>query len=227
MAFVTLCPQCQTGFAVQPEHLSAADGWVRCGRCAHVFAVDKHLFEMEDLRPVQELVQPLSKPLHASKPTQKSLSPAVPTSLFLPGLLMVLLLTQWLVFQRHMLAARMPEAAPALHWTCQLLDCQVQSWMDPDQVSIESSSFKRLAPERFVFEGVVRNLGDAQLAAPALELSLTRSGDVVVRKVISAEQLLFPETLKARRNQNFVLNFSLDSSVANGIDGYTALLFYP
>ena len=99
--------------------------------------------------------------------------------------------------------------------------------MDPDQVSIESSSFKRLAPERFVFEGVVRNLGDAQLAAPALELSLTRSGEVVVRKVISAEQLLFPATLKARRNQNFVLNFSLDSSVANGIDGYTALLFYP
>lgn len=227
MAFVTLCPQCQTGFAVQPEHLSAADGWVRCGRCAHVFAVDKHLFEMEDPRPVQEFVQPLSKPLQASKPVQKSQSAAASHSFVLPGLLMLLLAMQWLVFQRHMLAARMPEVAPALHWTCQILDCQVQTWMDPDQVSIESSSFKRLGTERFVFEGVVRNVGDAQLAAPALELSLTRSGEVVVRKVISPEELLFPATLKARRNQNFVLNFGLDPSVANGIDGFTALLFYP
>ena len=227
MAIVTLCPQCQTGFAVQPEHLSAADGWVRCGQCAHVFAVDKHLFEMDDPRLVQEFVQPLSHPLHVAKPVQKNPSPATSLAYLLSGLLVLLLATQWLVFQRHMLAARMPELAPAWQWTCEQLNCQVQAWMDPEQVSIESSSFKKGADERFVFEGVVRNTGDAQLAAPSLELSLTRSGEVVIRKVISAEQLRFPATLNARRNHHFFLNFSVDPSVASGIDGFTALLFYP
>ena len=65
MAIVTLCPQCQTGFSVQPEHLSAADGWVKCGKCEHLFQVDQHLFEMDDPQPVQEFLQPLSRPLQA------------------------------------------------------------------------------------------------------------------------------------------------------------------
>jgi len=43
MSIVTLCPQCKTAFAIQAEHYSAADAWVRCGRCAHVFEVDQHL----------------------------------------------------------------------------------------------------------------------------------------------------------------------------------------
>ena len=47
MSIVTLCPQCKTAFAIQAEHYSAADAWVRCGRCAHVFEVDQHLFEID------------------------------------------------------------------------------------------------------------------------------------------------------------------------------------
>ena len=228
MAIVTLCPQCQTGFAVAPEHLSAADGWVRCGRCAHVFAVDQHLFEMDDPQPIQEFVQPLSKPLLSPPPARHiQRTAAAKYAHGLSWLLAVLLVMQWLVFQRHMLVARMPELSPLMHSLCELADCQVSAWMDPEQVSLESSSFKRLADGRFVFEGVVRNTGDALLAAPALELSLTRHGDVMVRKVVSTAQLHLPATLLPRRSQNFSLNFSLDSVVAADIDGFTALLFYP
>lgn len=228
MAIVTLCPQCQTGFVILPEHLSAADGWVRCGRCAHVFAVEKHLYEMDDPKPVQELVQPLSKPQPLTRHLQKNSAAPIQLHWYvMPWLLLLLLAIQWLVFQRNMLAARIPELTPALQAVCEQLDCQVSAWKDPEQVAIESSSFKRLPDGRFVFEGVVRNMGDAQLAAASLELSLTRQGEVVVRQVISPAQLGLPPTLPPRRNQSFSLNFSLDPAVSADIDGFTALLFYP
>lgn len=37
MTNTTQCPACQTRFKVSAAQLSAADGLVRCGRCAHVF----------------------------------------------------------------------------------------------------------------------------------------------------------------------------------------------
>lgn len=227
MAIVTLCPQCQTGFNVLPEHLSAADGWVRCGRCAHMFAVDQHLYEMDDPRPVQEFIQPLSRPSQSRLgvvPLRKAPSPVW---LWMQWLLALGFLLQITLFQRHWLAARVPELRPVLLWLCQPLACEVLPFKDLEQVSIESSSFKRLADNRFVMEGVVRNLGDTELAAPALELSLTSQGEISVRKVISADQLGLTDILPARRNQHFSFTFSLEPAVSDDIDGFKALLFYP
>ena len=212
MAIVTLCPQCQTGFTVLPEHLSVADGWVRCGRCAHMFAVDQHLYEMDDPRPVQEFTQPLSRPSqHRQSATLDRKTPS-PLWLWMQWLLVAVFLLQLTMYQRHWLAARVPD---------------VQPFKDPEQVSIESSSFKRLADNRLVFEGAVRNLGDAELATPALELSLTSSGEVRVRKVVPAAQLGLTDILPARRTQNFSFTFSLEPAVSADIDGFKALLFYP
>lgn len=227
MAIVTLCPQCQTGFTVLPEHLSVADGWVRCGRCAHMFAVDQHLYEMDDPRPVQEFTQPLSRPSQnrqSATPVRKKPSQVW---LWMQCVFAAVFLLQLIMFQRHWLAARVPELRPVLLWLCQPMACDVLPFKDPEQVSIESSSFKRLADNRLVFEGAVRNLGDAELAAPALELSLTSHGEVRVRKVISADQLGLTDILPARRNQNFSFTFSLEPAVSVDIDGFKALLFYP
>ena len=227
MAIVTLCPQCQTGFNVLPEHLSAADGWVRCGRCAHMFAVDQHLYEMDDPRPVQEFIQPLSRPSlnrHGATPFRKTPSPVW---LWISCSLALVFLLQLSLFQRDWLAARVPELRPALVSLCLPLACDVQSFKDLEQVSIESSSFKRMSDHRFVIEGVVRNLGDAELAAPALELSLTSQGDISVRKVINASQLGLSDVLPARRNLHFSFTFSLEPAVSADIDGFKALLFYP
>ena len=227
MAIVTLCPQCQTGFAVYPEHLSAADAWVCCGRCAHVFAVDRHLYEMDDPRPAQEFIQPLSNPsqMRAGEAlTRQHPSFIWPVLLLALGLVAVIQIT---VFQRHVLASRVPELAPLLHSLCQSLACELNLLIDPEQVSIESSSFKKVKDNLFVFEAVVRNSGDGELAAPALELSLTSQGLVSVRKVIDPGQMGFPAPLQARRNYNFSFYFTLDPVLAQGIDGFKALLFYP
>ncbi len=45
----TICPHCQTVFKVSDEHLSAADGYVRCGICKEVFnALEKPTAEAEE-----------------------------------------------------------------------------------------------------------------------------------------------------------------------------------
>jgi len=192
-----------------------------------MFAVDQHLYEMDDPRPVQEFTQPLSRPSQnrqSATPVRKR-----PSMLWLwmQYVFVAFFLIQLILFQRHWLAARVPELRPVLLWLCQPMACDVLPFKDPEQVSIESSSFKRLADNRLVFEGAVRNLGDAELAAPALELSLTSHGEVRVRKVISADQLGLTDILPARRNQNFSFTFSLEPAVSVDIDGFKALLFYP
>ena len=227
MAIVTLCPQCQTGFSVQPEHLSAADGWVKCGKCEHLFQVDQHLFEMDDPQPVQEFLQPLSRPLQADAKHETGQHQDTTVVLMLLALLAFGLLMQFVFHQRHVIAARVPELQPALQWFCKPMNCQLSIPMDTELFSMESSTFKRLDETTFVFEGTVRNLSEGALMPPALELTLNGEGDVRVRKVISSDQLGFHVPLRPLGNHAFTLSFTLDPSLSQTIDGFRALLFYP
>jgi predicted Zn finger-like uncharacterized protein len=227
MAFVTLCPQCQTGFSVQPDHFSTADGWVRCGPCAHVFPLDQHLFEMDDPRPVPELVQPLSRPVALTDSQQLPPEPHHGWAGYVLALLVLVFILQWAIHQRHAIAGRVPELHPVMQWLCQPFSCDVYLPMDPNQVSLESSRFKRVEPDTFVFEGVVKNLGDSLLSPPALELTLNSEGSDVVRTIITPTELGLNEPLRPRGNHAFFVSFRLDPSLSPTIDGFKALLFYP
>jgi predicted Zn finger-like uncharacterized protein len=227
MAFVTLCPQCQAGFSVQPEHFSTADGWVRCGQCAHVFQLDQHLFEMDDPRPAQEMVLPLSQPGALIDSQSILLETKYGWASYVVALLIVVLFLQWVGHQRHAIAGRVPELHPILQWLCQPFSCDVYLPMDPDHVALESSRFKRAGPDTFVFEGTVKNLGDSVLSPPALELTLNADGSDVVRKVITPAELGLSEPLRPRGNHAFFFTFRLDPSLSPTIDGFKALLFYP
>jgi predicted Zn finger-like uncharacterized protein len=124
MSIVTLCPQCKTAFAIQAEHYSAADAWVRCGRCAHVFEVDQHLFELDTPQsetesaakeslvvspadipaaPVVPVTPPVWQPVNNSNPAL-----AVVVTL----LAAAVLLGQVLVFQRDILVAMNRSVSP-------------------------------------------------------------------------------------------------------------------
>ncbi|HEY0878891.1 MAG TPA: DUF3426 domain-containing protein [Zeimonas sp.] len=48
MALATTCPQCKTSFRVVPDQLKLRRGFVRCGRCRHVFAGIEHLRYLDD-----------------------------------------------------------------------------------------------------------------------------------------------------------------------------------
>lgn len=227
MAFVTLCPQCQAGFSVQPEHFSTADGWVRCGQCAHVFQLDQHLFEMDDPRPAPEMVQPFSRPVVWDDSQQLSSESKHGWAAYVVALLVLVFVLQSAVHQRHAIAGRVPELHPVMQWLCQPFSCDVDLPMDPDQVALESSRFKRVGPDTFMFEGVVKNLGDSLLSPPALELTLNAEGGDVVRKIIMPTELGLADPLRPRGNHAFFFTFRLDPSLSPTIDGFKALLFYP
>ncbi|MEJ8854610.1 zinc-ribbon and DUF3426 domain-containing protein [Variovorax robiniae] len=48
MSLVTRCPSCETTFKVVRDQLRISDGWVRCGRCSHVFDATLDLREAPD-----------------------------------------------------------------------------------------------------------------------------------------------------------------------------------
>jgi len=170
-----------------------------------------------------------------SRPTAASADPPLSVSEpsshgwagFWLGLMLLVLACQWAVHQRHAIAGRVPELFPLLQWLCHPVSCDVHLPMDPDQVSLESSSFKKAGEHAFVFEGVVKNLGDSVLTPPALELTLNADGRDVVRKVIMPSELGLTEPLRPRGNHAFFLSFKLEPSLSPTIDGYKALLFYP
>ena len=229
MAIVTLCPQCQTAFAIHAEHYSAADAWVRCGRCAHVFEVDQHLFELDDL-PVAHAgeVNPLA-------PTPALVAPAIavtPTTfhhgMWLAGVLVALLGMQGLIHWRHHLAATEPALLPFLNQVCKAFACDVHMPMSPEQVSMETGVFQRIDADLYAFAGVIKNLGDFPVMMPALELTLIDGNEtVVVRKIITHLDMGLTDSLRAARSQSFEFAFTVDPALSPRINGYRAVLFYP
>jgi len=228
MAIVTLCPQCQTAFAIHAEHYSAADSWVRCGRCAHVFEVDQHLYEFDASHATSAAVDmPVSKRTLDRLPKPEPLTHQWVWGSF--ALLMALgFCFQVLVFQRDQWRAQNPELTPVLLGLCATLGCDLHWPMEPSQVSIETGGFKSLSDNTFIFSGSIKNQSDSPVATPLLELSLTDDVDAaVVRKVFTMQDLGVNEVLRARRAHSFELQFTLDPALSTSVKGYRAFLFYP
>ena len=51
MRLATRCPECGTTFKVVRDQLRISDGWVRCGRCSHVFDGAEHLHDSDAAAP--------------------------------------------------------------------------------------------------------------------------------------------------------------------------------
>lgn len=241
MSIVTLCPQCKTAFAIQAEHYSAADAWVRCGRCAHVFEVDQHLFEIDptdsDTQPVAHAV-PSPEPVVAptitpslplsSPPWQPAGKPSSVFVLTLSFFAALFLMGQVLMFQRDKLVAMNVGVSPLFNRVCQSLGCSIAWPKENDKVAIDSSQFKQIDGSQFSFTLTVKNQAAYFLAAPALELTLTNEeqGDVI-RKVWAPQEIGLLDVLKPMRTQTVEMVFAVDEPWAGKIKGYRALLFYP
>jgi predicted Zn finger-like uncharacterized protein len=228
MAIVTLCPQCQTAFAIQAEHYSAADAWVRCGRCAHVFEVDQHLYELDDSKSQSPAVEvPLAMKVMPELPAPEPLAQPWFWSGF-SVLLALVFCFQLILFQRHQWRAQNPELTPLLTAVCRSLGCQLHWPMEPAKVSIETGGLKTLGNNEFIFSGSIKNQSDWPMTTPALELSLTDDVEsAVIRKVFAPEEIGLPNVLKGRRAQSFELRFTVSELLSPGISGYRAFLFYP
>jgi predicted Zn finger-like uncharacterized protein len=240
MSIVTLCPQCKTAFAIQAEHYSAADAWVRCGRCAHVFEVDQHLFEIDSTQGEtgpSTTEPPTVAPVAVGAPSVVLVTPPVwqavnntspALAVVVAMLAAAVFLGQLLVFQRNKLVALNLSVSPFFNSVCQTFGCRVDWPKEPDKVAIDSTNFKQLGKDQFSFTLSVKNQATYFLGTPALELTLTNDeeGDVV-RKVWLAQEIDLPEVLKPMRTQTVEMVFSVEEPLAGKINGYRALLFYP
>jgi predicted Zn finger-like uncharacterized protein len=240
---ITHCPQCETAFKVSPQQLDLAKGWVRCGRCAHVFEAALH-FEMSLDIPAPPLPSADApslfraamapavaanevKPSAQTKSTESAIADA-PLSvswLLATGVLVLALLMQIVVTQRNWLGAEEPALRPILSVLCA---CEVTWPREPDAVLIESSSFTENPQGGYTVQLRLKNTQHHPVAMPALELSLTDLQDqVLVRRVFTAEDFSGKDHVLALRDIRLTLNFDLDDKVSKGVTGFRAFVFYP
>jgi len=239
---ITHCPQCETAFKVSPQQLELAKGWVRCGRCAHVFEAALHFETPPDI-PAPPLPSadapslfraamttaeaiPQVKPALANASTDENLDAALPLGWLVgAGVLVLAFLMQWVVAQRNWLVAEEPALRPVLSALCA---CEVTWPREPEAVLIESSSFTESPQGGYTVQLRLKNTQHHPVAMPALELSLTDLQDqVLVRRVFTAEELSGKDHVQALRDVRSTLNFDLDEKVSQRVTGFRAFVFYP
>ncbi len=236
---ITHCPQCETAFKVSPQQLELAKGWVRCGRCSHVFEAALHFETPPDMpaaplpsADAPSLFRAAMAPAKAAAEVQPSTSadsaPQTPMPLrwlLGAGLLVLALMFQALMAQRNWLAAEEPALRPVLSALCA---CEVTWPREPEAVLIESSSFTENPEGGYIVQLRLKNTQHHPVAMPALELSLTDLQDqVLVRRVFTANELSSKDHVQALRDVRSTLNFELDDKVSKRITGFRAFVFYP
>ena len=241
---ITHCPQCETAFKVSPQQLEAAKGWVRCGRCAHVFEAALYFEVPPDIPtpPVpradapslfRAAVPPAGsvRELNTSQPLEQTTTTAneivvLPLKwLVSAGVLVLVLLLQVVFVQRNWLVAQEPALRPLLSALCA---CEVTWPREPEAVLIESSSFTENPQGGYTVQLRLKNTQHHPVAMPALELSLTDLQDqVLVRRVFTAEELSGKDHVQALRDVRSTLNFDLDDKVSKRVTGFRAFVFYP
>jgi predicted Zn finger-like uncharacterized protein len=240
---ITHCPQCETAFKVSPQQLELAKGWVRCGRCAHVFEAALHFEAAPDIpapplpsADAPSLFRAAMAPAMAVNdvnPSPRLVSTQAATAevalpltwLFGAVVLVLTLLLQFVVSQRNWLGAEEPALRPVLSVLCA---CDVTWPREPEAVLIESSSFTENPQGGYTVQLRLKNTQHHPVAMPALELSLIDLQDqVLVRRVFTAEELSGKDHVQALRDVRSTLNFDLDDKVSKRITGFRAFVFYP
>ena len=218
----THCPNCATHFKVTPDQLRQANGWVRCGRCQCVFEALQHTTPPEKQmasEPAMPREVPANPPAHQRRGTLWLLTSVV---------LALLLIAQVAWMGRHFVYAQIPALQPALHGVCELFHCEVTWPRSLDVVVIESSSFSEAVGGGYVVNLRLRNTATYSVATPALELSLLDLQDqVVIRRVVTQDELHLNDHLLPLREVRAQVNFDLEAAANDGITGFRALVFYP
>ena len=143
--------------------------------------------------------------------------------------LAVLLAAQVAWLMRASWLARWPALQPLAEAACARLGCTVGPRRDAEAVVVEGSVLLRRAPDRYSFHLVLRNRTDAEVAAPALELTLLdESEQPLVRRVWLPQEWPQP-TAALAAGAEWPLQFELafDHPQASRTSGYRVVLFHP
>jgi len=111
----------------------------------------------------------------------------------LSGLLVLLVVWQWIYFTRTSLAANYPPAKPLLQAMCHSLHCEVSLPRDLAKLTIDDADIQEHKERQgvLIFSSVLMNHGAVAQAYPKVELTLTNMADEpVLRKTLNPEDYL-------------------------------------
>jgi predicted Zn finger-like uncharacterized protein len=146
------------------------------------------------------------------------------------ALLLLVLAAQLMLNFRNVLAARYPDARPALGAVCTLLGCRVELPSQIENLAIETGELATLGPNTYSLNTLLRNQGSLVQAWPSIELELTDANDKpVLRRVFAPAEYLpqgvsAPAGFGARSEQAVRLHFALTDLKPSG---YHIAVFYP
>lgn len=169
----------------------------------------------------------------ASSPWQK---PLVRVGLGVSALLLLLSGTlQVMVHERDRIATVEPRSRYALLSLCGLLHCQVRPLRRIEAITVDSSSFNKQRGDTYLLSFVVKNMGNVDVARPAIELTLTDAQDApLVRRVLLPDELMAKSSvLAAGAEWPGAYGVAVTGSVlgstgfAKSVAGYRVLAFYP
>ena len=233
---ITHCPNCRTAFKVREEHLLAANGWVRCGKCQNVFEAHLYFAHKTDANEAAPFSQE-GQSIDGVRPGLFTGDAATKNQMlsgvgwfwpFMSVVLALAILWQAMLWNRHWLVAEEPALRRTLEALCLPVACKVEWPQEPNSVLIENSSFSENPAGGFNLQMRFKNIQRHPVATPWLEVTLTDVQDqVVVRRVLSIEDLDLQDHIAAMRDQRVQFSFEVDASLRERIAGYRALIFYP
>lgn len=131
---------------------------------------------------------------------------------------------------RDLVAARYPQARPALEAACGWLDCRVEAARAIDSLTVESSGLLRVErSDVYRLSVALRNAAGIEVALPALDLALTDArGRPVARRVLQPAELgAASATIGPGRETTLQASLQAALPDAEPVAGYTIELFYP
>ena len=155
-------------------------------------------------------------------------SPLVRIGLSLVGTLFAIgLLLQAAYHFRDGLAARWPDAKPALLAWCGIVGCTIQAPRHIEEIAVDSTALTRVEnADAFRLAVTLRNRASTALAIPAVDLSLTDpSGLLVARRMLTPSDFRVG-TATIAAGAELPLQLVLSTGSAR-VTGYTVEIFYP
>lgn len=124
-----------------------------------------------------------------------------------------------------------PGVSEVLAQVCRTWSCEPVLPQRSEALVIESSSFERVEGNTYRLQLNLRNASNADVALPALELSLTDNNSaVVLRRVINAQELeVKDDMLLAGAQLRITQGLTLPDTWPDAarVAGYRLLAFYP
>jgi predicted Zn finger-like uncharacterized protein len=139
------------------------------------------------------------------------------------------LLLQVAYHDRDRLALAQPHLRPVLAQMCDLLDCRLGAPRQIEAIVIENSGFNRLRNDTYRLAFTLRNTARVQVAAPAMELTVTDSQDQpLARRVLTPAELGAGEGIIAPAGEwSGSVGLALSVPSTARVAGYRLLAFYP